>query len=113
MHPCYELRYTQRVGENDACGLSQFGEDYFKLHVKRRGPDHRALTLVDLIRLEIPRCSTRAGIVVDVLDALRVETVLPLPKNFRSSPGFLTCEHTESRPERRLRTRVVFCVARR
>lgn len=113
MHPCYELRYTQRVGENDACGLSQFGEDYFKLHVKRREPDHRALTLVDLIRLEIPRCSTRAGIVVDVLDALRVETVLPLPKNFRSSPGFLTCEHTESRPERRLRTRVVFCVARR
>ncbi|KAI0719979.1 hypothetical protein C8T65DRAFT_634493 [Cerioporus squamosus] len=85
----YNLRYTQCVPENEARRRAQFGEDYFKLYMKRRELDHRALTLVDAIRLEIPGRSARARVLAqelsfDVWDALRAETVLPLPKYFRS-----------------------------
>ena len=87
--PYYELRYTQCVPENEARRRAQFGDDYFKLYMKRRELDHRALTLVDGIRLEIVGRNARARVLAqelsfDVWDALRAETVLPLPKYFRS-----------------------------
>ena len=95
--PYYELRYTQCVPENEARRRAQFGEDYFRLYMKRRELDHRALALVDLIRLEIPGRSARARVLVqelsfDVWDALRAETVLPLPKYFRSPQDKSTVE---------------------
>ncbi|RPD82367.1 hypothetical protein L226DRAFT_528536 [Lentinus tigrinus ALCF2SS1-7] len=87
--PYYESRYTQCVPENEARRHAQFGGNYFKLYMKRRELDHRALELVDGIRLEIPGRSARARVLAqelsfDVWDALRAETVLPVPKYFRS-----------------------------
>ncbi|TFK90806.1 hypothetical protein K466DRAFT_660553 [Polyporus arcularius HHB13444] len=110
--PYYDLRYTQCVPENEARRRAQFGEDYYKLYMKRRELDHRALTLVDAIRLEIPGRSARARVLAqelsfDVWDALRAETVLPLPEYFRSPRDEITGEAAPQAFPRRYWARAV------
>ncbi len=110
--PYHDLRYTQCVPENKARRRAQFGEDYYKLYMKRRELDHRALTLVDAIRLEIPGRSARARVLAqelsfDVWDVLRAETVLPLPEYFRSPRDEITGEAAPQAFPRRYWARAV------
>ncbi|KAI0756813.1 hypothetical protein C8Q80DRAFT_1264827 [Daedaleopsis nitida] len=100
--PHYTARYTQCSPENDARRRAQHGDDYFKLYMARRELDHRALTLVDEIRRDIVDRSARARVLArelsfDVWDALRAETVLPLPKYFRSMHD--SAKEVEAAPE--------------
>ncbi|KAI0715409.1 hypothetical protein C8Q76DRAFT_796170 [Earliella scabrosa] len=94
--PIYKRRYTQCVPAHEARRRAQFGDDYFRLFVERRRLDREALLLVDEIRLNIAGRGARARVLAreysfDVWDALTAETVLPLPKYFRS-PHHLNSE---------------------
>ncbi len=88
--PVYEVQYTQCVPENEAQRRAELGDsNFYKLFRRRHEIDRRALALVDEIRLNVEGRSARARVLAreysfDVWEALRVESVLPLPKYFRS-----------------------------
>ncbi|KAI0801074.1 hypothetical protein C8Q74DRAFT_1364725 [Fomes fomentarius] len=90
--PVYEAQYTQCVPENEARRRAELGNsNFYKLFRRRHEIDRRALALVDEIRLNVEGRSARARVLAreysfDVWDALRVESVLPLPKYFRRPP---------------------------
>ncbi|KAL6310145.1 hypothetical protein BKA93DRAFT_186024 [Sparassis latifolia] len=86
--PHYRARYTSCVLENEERRKAAAKGDWHRMYVERRSLDHRALVILDEIRLQLGGRHQRARVFTrelsfDVWDALGIETQLSLPKCFR------------------------------